>query len=122
MIAVGAELLWYGRVGDDDAWNCGSVVRPNKHGRRTSRTSTIIDGDAKETNANRVMCMVSSVKEADICAGERTICEQEVTVVCRTSHRAAVGVGKREVACLVICFGLAAKEDGVRRGVEVDRF
>jgi hypothetical protein len=109
-------------VRDDDAWNGGSIVRPNENGRRASRTSTIIDGDAKEANANRMVCMVSSVKEADVCVGERTICEQEMTVVGRTSHRAVVGVHKREVACLVVCFCQAAKEDGVRRGVEVDRF
>jgi hypothetical protein len=75
MIAVGAELLCDCRMGDDDAWNGGSIVRSNEHGRRASRTSTIIDGDAKESNANRVMCMVPSVKEADIGAGKRAVGE-----------------------------------------------
>ncbi len=62
-------------MGDDDAWNGGSIVRSNEHGRRASRTSTIIDGDAKEANANRVMCMMSGVKEADICPGKRLVGE-----------------------------------------------
>jgi hypothetical protein len=45
-----------------------------------------------------------------------------MTVVGCASHRAVVGVRKREVACLVVCLCQAEKEDGIRRGVEVDRF
>jgi hypothetical protein len=122
VISFRAKLFGYGRVGDDDAGNSGSIICPNEHGRRPSRTSTIVDGHAKKADADRMMCMMSSVKEADIGAGEGAVGKQEVAIVGSAGHRTVIGVCKREVAAAIVGLCEAAKQYGVRRGVEVHRF
>ncbi len=108
-------------MGDDDPGNSRSVICPNEHGRWPSRTSTIVDGNTKKANADRMMCMMSSAKEANIGAGEGTVDKQEVAFVGTAGHRTVVGVREREVAAAIVGLGEAAKQNGVGRGIEVHR-
>ena len=55
VIAIGSELLRNGRMRDDDAWNCGSVIRPDENGRWASGISTIVHRDTQETDADGMM-------------------------------------------------------------------
>ena len=65
--AIGSKLLGDGRMGDDDAWNCGSVVRPNENGQWASSISTIVNRHhSQETNANGMMHVVANIKETDV--------------------------------------------------------
>jgi hypothetical protein len=53
-------------VGHGDAGDSGGEVRPDEHGRRSSGTATIVDRDTEETNADRMMRVVSGIEEANI--------------------------------------------------------
>ena len=48
VVAVGAQLFRNGRMRNDDAWNCGSVIRPDENGRGGSGISTVVHRDAQE--------------------------------------------------------------------------
>ena len=94
VVAVGAQLFRNGRMRNDDAWNCGSVIRPNENGRWASGISTIVDRYTKETNTDWMMRMVTGIKEADVCAMERAVRKQKLAIVGSTGHRAVIGVSK----------------------------
>jgi hypothetical protein len=66
ILPVGAKLPWDSRVGHDDAGDSGAEVRPDEHRRRSSGTSAIVDRDTEETNADRMIRVVSGIKEASI--------------------------------------------------------
>ncbi len=109
-------------MGDDNAWDCGSVIRPNKYGRWASGISTIINRHTQETDADRLMRVMTRIKETNIGSTERAICKQKLAIFGGASHGPIVGMRKREVACMVICFGQSTEQDGVRRVVDVDCF
>ena len=94
MVATSAELLRNGCMRDDDAWNCGSVIRPDEHGRGGSGISTIVHRDAQETNTDGMMRMMAGIKEADVGALEGTVGKQKMSIVGGAGHRAVVGVRK----------------------------
>jgi hypothetical protein len=94
---------------DDDAWNCGSVIRPDENGRGGSGISTIVHRDAQETNTDGMVRVMAGIKEADVGAFEGTIGKQKMAIVGSTGHRAVVGVRKRELAGAVVRFGQTAK-------------
>ena len=53
-------------MGHDDAGDSGAEVRPDEHRRRSSGTSAIVDRDTEETNADRMIRVVSGIEEANI--------------------------------------------------------
>ena len=122
VIAVGAQLFRNGRMRNDDAWNCGSVIRPNENGRWASGISTIVDRYTKETNTDWMMRMVTGIKEADVCAMERAVREQKLAIVGSTGHRAVIGMRKRKLSNAIIRFRESTKQNGIWDIVEVDSF
>ncbi len=71
VVSIGAELLQDCRMRNDDAWDRGSVIRPNEYGRWASSISAIINRHTQGTNANMVMRIVTRIKEASVGAAER---------------------------------------------------
>ncbi len=108
-------------MGHDDAGDSGSEIRPDKDGRRSSGTSTIVDRDTEETNADRVMRVVPGVEETNVGAVERAEREQKVAVVGRARHGSIVRMREEEMARTVVCFREATQQESVRSGFEMDR-
>ena len=108
-------------MGHDDAGDSGSEIRPDEYGQRSSGTSTIVDRDTEETNADRVMRVVPGVEETNVGAVERAVREQKVAVVGRARHGSIVRMREGEMACTVIRFREATQQESVRSGLEMDR-
>jgi hypothetical protein len=107
-------------VGNDDAWDRGSVIRPNEYGRWASGISTIINRHTQETDADRLMRMMARIKEADVGATERAVGKQKLVIVGGAGHRSVVGVSKRKSAFAIIRFSQATKQDGIWSVIDVD--
>jgi hypothetical protein len=108
-------------VGHDDAGDSGSEIRPDEYGRWSSGTSTIVDRDTEETNADRVMRVVPGVEETNVGTVDRAVREQKVAVVCRACHGAVVRMREGEMARTIIRFREATQQERVRSGLEMDR-
>ncbi|KAI2502406.1 hypothetical protein MHU86_12063 [Fragilaria crotonensis] len=68
-------------MGDDDAWDRGSVIRPNEYGRWASGISTIVNRHTQETDADRLMRVMTCVKETNVGSTERAIGKQKLAIV-----------------------------------------
>ena len=122
MVSPGAKLLRNGRMRDDDAWDCGSVIRPDENGRGGSGISTIVHRHTQETDADGMMRVMAGIKETNVGAVEGTIGKQKVAIVGSAGHRTVVGVRKRELAGAVVRFCQTTKQDRIRRGIQMDEF
>ena len=122
MVSFGAKLLRNGCMRDDDAWNCGSVIRPDENGRRGSGISTIVHGDTQETDTDGMMRVMTGIKEGDVGALEGTIGKQKMAIVGSAGHRAVVGVCKRKLAGAVVRFCETTKQDRIRSNIKMDGF
>ncbi len=71
---------------DDDAWNCGSVIRPDEKGRGGSGFPTIVHRDTQETDADGMMRVMAGIKETNVGTVEGTIGKQMVVIVGSAGH------------------------------------
>ena len=110
IVPISTQLFRNGSVGYNDSRDCGSVKRPHEHGCRAASDATGGDRDAKETDTKWHMGVLTSVEQANLGAGQRTVGEKEVRVVCCTGHGAIVSMGERSERGVIICFRQAAKE------------
>ena len=113
VVPRGGELFGNGRVGNNDAGNRGSIVRSNEEGRGASGNSTIIQGDAKETSANREMEVLTGIVEADVAFRQRTVTKEEGGIVGGACHGAVVGMSEGGRGDMIVGSREAAKKEGV---------
>ena len=107
---------------DDDAWNCGSVVRPDENGRWASGISTIIHRDTKETDADWMVRVMAGIKQANVSTMKRTVGEQKLAIVSGAGHRTIIGMRERKLTVAIVRFCQTTKQDRIWGNVEADRF
>ena len=102
---------------NDDARNRGSVVSSDENELGGSPTGAINCRDTEETNTQRMMDMITSIKEANLrFSVEGTVREKKFFIVNGAGHGAIVGMCIYRGSLSVICRGEATdRENRLRR-------